>query len=230
MRYAFKRAFPHTLPVLFGYLFLGMAFGILLNSAGYNAGWALTMSVFVFAGSMQFVAVGLLSGPINFLNVLLLTLTVNARHVTYGISMLKKFRQTGKFKPYLIFALTDETYSLLCSVDPPENVDKGKFYFAISILNHSYWISGGVIGALLGSLVTFNTTGIDFVLTALFVVILIGQWESTKQHLPTFLGIGITLLCLWIFGSEYFLIPSLIAMISLLILLRGRIKGVEKDA
>lgn len=205
----FRAAFPFTIPVMTGYLFMGMAFGILLQSQGYNFLWALLMSTAIFAGAMQFVAVGILSEPFAPLNTFLITLMVNARHVFYGFSMLDLFKGCGRVKPYLIFGLTDETFSLLCSLSPPAGVSRDGFYFAITLLNHSYWISGGVIGALLGSRLSFDPKGIDFVMTAFFVAIFIEQWRLPQNRPPALVGLFGTAICLVIFGPAHFILPSM---------------------
>lgn len=211
MKNTIKKAFLATIPVMTGYLVLGFGFGILLNANGYGVLLALAMSSFIYAGSMQYVAVGLLSGGASLVTVALTTLMVNARHLFYGISMLDKYKNTGKSKPYLIFALTDETYSLLCGDQPgiPESQRK-HYYFWVSLLNHSYWILGSVLGALVGSLVSFNSQGIDFALTALFVTIFVEQWLGTKKHFPAIVGVGVSALCLVLFGSQKFLIPAMV--------------------
>jgi len=209
---ALKAAFPHTIPVLMGYLFLGMAFGILLSSNGYHFGWAIVMSIFIYAGSMQFVAVGLLTSGFSVITTILITLMVNARHLFYGLSMLTKFSDMGNKKPYMIFSLTDETFSLLCSINVPKDIDTNWFYFFIALLNHSYWILGSMIGGIVGSLFTFNTKGIDFVMTALFVVIFINQWKSNHNHTPALIGIFAAIICLLIFGPQSFIIPSMISI------------------
>ena len=224
---ALKAAFPHTIPVMTGFLFLGIAYGILMNSKGYNFGWSILMSIFVFAGSMQYVAINLLSVAFNPLNALLMTIMVNARHLFYGLSMLEKFKGTGNKKPYLIFGLIDETFSILCSTEPPEGVDRGWFMFFITLLNHIYWVTASALGGILGSMFSFNTKGIDFVMTALFVVIFINQWKSQKQHLPAVIGIAASVLCLLLFGSGGFIIPSMILIIGALIIFR---KPFEKGA
>lgn len=224
---ALKAAFPHTIPVMTGFLFLGIAYGILMNSKGYNFGWSILMSIFVFAGSMQYVAINLLSVAFNPLNALLMTIMVNARHLFYGLSMLEKFKGTGKKKPYLIFGLIDETFSILCSTEPPEGVDRGWFMFFITLLNHIYWVTASALGGILGSMFSFNTKGIDFVMTALFVVIFINQWKSQKQHSPAVIGIAASVLCLLLFGSGSFIIPSMILIIGALIIFR---KPFEKGA
>lgn len=219
-----KCAFPYTLPVLTGYLFLGIAFGILLSSKGYHFGWALLMSTFIYAGSMQFVAVNLLISAFNPLNAFLIALVVNARHIFYGISLLKTYKGLGALKPYLIFGLTDETYSLICSARPPEDVDKRYFMFFITLLNHSYWAIASAIGAILGALFTFNTEGIDFVMTALFVVIFIDQWKSQKNHIPALIGVGTSVVCLLIFGPDKFIIPSMLCILISFAALKDRIE------
>ncbi|MPW25713.1 branched-chain amino acid ABC transporter permease [Alkalibaculum sp. M08DMB] len=210
---AFKAAFPYTIPVLMGYLFLGIAFGILLSSNGYHYIWAILMSVFIYAGSMQFVAVGLLTSIFDPLGTMLLTLMVNARHLFYGLSMITKFNDMGIKKFYMIFSLSDETYSLLCSTKSPKNLDKNWFYFFIALLNQSYWILGSAIGGIIGSLFTFNSKGVDFAMTALFVVIFINQWQSNTNHTPALIGVFASLLCLIIFGANNFIIPSMIAIL-----------------
>ena len=211
---AFRAAFPLTFPVFIGYIFLGIAFGILSGSSGFHVGWAFLMSLLIYAGSMQFVTVPLLLAPYHFLSTVLLTLMVNARHLFYGLSMLNRYKDCGKLKPYLIFSLTDETYSLVCSTEPPEDVSRKWFFFFISALNHFYWVLGSVIGALVGNFLPINTTGIDFSMTALFLVIFVEQWESTQNHIPALLGISLTVLCRLIFGLNWF-IP--LAMLSLLL-------------
>lgn len=211
---AFRAAFPLTFPVFIGYIFLGIAFGILSGSSGFHVGWAFLMSLLIYAGSMQFVTVSLLLAPYHFLSTVLLTLMVNARHLFYGLSMLNRYKDCGKLKPYLIFSLTDETYSLVCSAEPPEDVSRKWFFFFISALNHFYWVLGSVIGALVGNFLPINTTGIDFSMTALFLVIFVDQWESTKNHIPALLGLSLTVLCRLIFGLNWFI---LLAMLSLLL-------------
>ena len=211
---AFRAAFPLTFPVFIGYIFLGIAFGILSGSSGFHVGWAFLMSLLIYAGSMQFVTVPLLLAPYHVLSTVLLTLMVNARHLFYGLSMLNRYKDCGKLKPYLIFSLTDETYSLVCSTEPPEDVSRKWFFFFISALNHFYWVLGSVIGALVGNFLPINTTGIDFSMTALFLVIFVDQWESTKNHIPALLGLSLTILCRLIFGLNWFI---LLAMLSLLL-------------
>lgn len=226
---ALKAAFPYTIPVMTGYLFLGMAFGILLNSKGYHFGWALLMSVIIYAGSMQYVAINLLTIAFNPLNAFLMTLMVNARHLFYGLSLLGKFSETGKKKPYLMFGLTDETFSILCATNPPPGVDRGWFMFFVTLLNQSYWITACAIGGILGSMVSFNTKGIDFVMTALFVVIFLEQWKSQKQHAPALIGLGASALCLITFGPEQFIIPSMALIIGIFTILRRPLENLDKS-
>ena len=217
---ALKAAFPLTIPVMAGYLVLGFGFGIYLQSNGYHFGWALLMSLTIYAGSMQYVAVSLLTGGASLITAALMTLMINARHLFYGISMLDKYKNTGRKKGFLIFQLTDETYALVCSAKTPEGVDKSWFYFFISMLNQLYWVAGSVLGAALGAAIPFNTSGIDFAMTALFVVIFIEQWLTSRQHLPALIGLAASLACLLIFGPGNFIIPSMIAIMAVLALFR----------
>ena len=230
LKLALRAAFPRTVPVMVGYLFLGAAFGILLESKWYGFGWAALMSIFIYAGSMQFVAVDLLATGAGFLQVILMTLMVNIRHVFYGISMLGKFRNLGAKKPYMIFSLTDETFSLLCTAEPPKNVDRNWFFFFIALFNQLYWIVGSVVGGLLGSSFSFNTQGIDFAMTALFVVIFVNQWREAKSHVPALVGLVCSLVCLLLFGADNFILPALIGMVVLLSVFRGRLDRPEEGA
>ena len=213
IRYAFVR----SLPIMAGYIVLGLGFGVLLQSKGYGAGWALVMSGLIYAGSMQYVAIDLLAGGASLISAAIMTLMVNARHLFYGISMLERYKDTGAAKPYLIFALTDETYSVVCSGGVPEGVDRKKYYFWVSLLNQLYWIAGGVAGALLGSVLPFDTTGIDFSMTALFLVVMVEQW------------LGVSLVCLLVFGSSDFLIPSMVGITAALTVLHGFMQKKEAD-
>ncbi len=206
-----------TLPVMTGYIVLGIGFGILFESHGYGLLWSLLMAVFIYAGSMQFVAINLITGGASLITTALTTLMVNARHLFYGISMIDKYKNTGKRKPYLIFALTDETYSLLCADDYPEGIEPKKYQTAVSVMNHIYWITGCALGSLIGSAVNFNTAGIDFCMTALFVTIFVEQWLTAKNHMPALIGLSSTLICLLIFGADAFLIPSMVLIAALLL-------------
>ncbi|MDF2952216.1 MAG: hypothetical protein K0S18_1799 [Anaerocolumna sp.] len=223
-RNALKAAFPHTIPVMTGYIVLGAAYGILLSSKGYSFVWALLTSLFIYAGSMQFVSISLLAAGFQPLATLAITIMVNARHLFYGISMLSKFKGTGILKPYLIFGLTDETFSILVASDPPEGVNKKWFLFFITLLDHIYWIIGSLLGSLLGSILTFNTSGMDFALTALFLVIFIDQWRSTKNHLPVVIGVGSSMVCRMLFGPSNFIIPSMVSILLLVTLLQKKIE------
>lgn len=207
-----KYSFMSTLPVMAGYLVLGAGFGILLHEKGYSFWWAVLMSLCIYAGSMQYVGVELLSCGASLLSAAIMTLMVNARHIFYGISMVEKYRDMGRKKPYLIFSLTDETYSLVCDANLPEGVDKKQYYFLVSLFNQCYWVFGSFLGGVLGNIIPFNTKGIDFSMTALFVVIFVEQWESTKQHLPAILGLFFSVIFLIIFGAGHFLIPAMISI------------------
>jgi len=227
MKSTIKSAFIDTVPVLTGYFVIGFGFGIILKSAGYGIWLALAMSVFVYAGSMQYVAVGLITGGASLITVALTTLMVNARHLFYGVSMLDKYKGLGKLKPYLIFALTDETYSLVCVDNPDISAEqRPSYYLLVSLLNHIYWLLGTVSGVLVGSLVSFSTEGIDFALTALFLTIFVEQWLTSKKHLPAVIGVAVSVFCLIIFGSESFLIPAMLIIALLLCLYK---EGTDND-
>ena len=219
MKTTLKQAFLDTIPVMTGYLVLGFGFGIVLKSAGYGIAFAFAMSLLIYAGSMQYVAVGLFTGGASLITAALTTLMVNARHLFYGISMLDKYKGKKKGKPYLIFALTDETYSLVCHDNPnikPEERDR--YYLLVSLFNHAYWITGSVIGAVAGTLIHFNSEGIDFALTALFVTVFVEQWLSTKKHTPAIIGVAASVVCLVLFGAESFLIPTMLIIALILCL------------
>jgi len=209
-----------------GYLFLGFAFGVLLQSKGYHFGWAILMSLFIYAGSMQFVAINFFAGGISILSIILMTFMVNIRHFFYGLAMLTKFKDTGRKKPYLIFSLTDETFSLLCSAEAPQGVSKGWFLFFISLLDQIYWVAGSALGGLLGSVLPFSTKGIDFAMTALFVVIFVEQWKSSKNNIPALTGLVGSSLCLLIFGVSNFILPSMIVIVLIMTVFR---KNLEED-
>lgn len=217
-----QTAFLDSIPVMTGYLFLGTGFGIVLNANGYGLPWAFAMSVFIYAGSMQFLAVSLLSSGASILTSILTTFMVNARHLFYGISMVDAYRDAGVRKPYMIFALTDETYSLVSRGNLPRDVDRYDYCFLVSLFDHIYWVTGSVIGSILGSVIPFNSEGIDFALTALFVTVVVDQWLSSTDHIPALIGIFATLACLLFFGSETFLIPSMLLITALLLADRKR--------
>ena len=217
-KHTVKTAFFDTIPVMTGYLFLGFGFGIIMQQNGYGILWAVAMSLFIYAGSMQYVGVGLLTGGVSLLTAALTTLMVNARHLFYGISMVDAYKGTGTKKPYLIFALTDETYSLV-SRKQPEGVDQAGYCFLVSAFDQCYWVLGSALGALAGNL-PLDFTGIDFALTALFVTIFVEQWLSTRNHLPALVGAGAAVLCLVLFGPNRFLIPTMILIAAILMMLR----------
>jgi len=219
MKKTIKAALVDTLPVLTGYLVLGFGFGIIIKVNGYSLLHAFLMSLLIYAGSMQYVAIGLFTGGASLVTVALTTLMVNARHLFYGISMIDRYKNTGARKPYLIFALTDETYSLVCSDNPniPEK-ERKNYYLFVSLFDHIYWITGSVLGVVVGSLVKFNSEGIDFALTALFVTVFLEQWLTTKNHAPAIIGVVSSVVCLVIFGSKSFLIPTMLIIALLLCL------------
>lgn len=216
-------AFRASLPVMAGYLVLGVGFGVLLQNQGYSVLWAFLMSLTIYAGSMQYAAIDLISGGAGLITTALMTLMINARHFFYGLSMLDKYQDTGKAKPYLIFALTDETYSLVCSPAPAEADEKG-YYLLVSLFDQVYWIIGSVLGGLLGPILPFDSTGMDFAMTALFVVIFVEQWLSAQNHIPAVLGVLISMACLILLGPARFVIPAMIGITLSLALLRGRLE------
>ncbi len=230
MRGALPRAaFVRSLPVMAGYLVLGAGFGILLAQAGYGPLWALGMSLTVYAGSMQYVGVSLIAGEASVLTTALTALMVNARHLFYGLSMLPMYRDAGWRRLPLALTLTDETYSLLCDGETPAGMAPHAFRLWVSLFNYSYWVLGSFLGGLLGQKLPFDTTGIDFSMTALFVTVFVEQWRSTREHRPALLGLGGTLACLWLFGQEVFLIPAMAVIIGALLLLRPRLEGGAQD-
>ena len=217
---AVRTAFLDTLPVMAGYVFLGFGFGILLYQSGYGVLWALAMSLFIYAGSMQYLAVSLLTGGAGLLTAALTTFVVNARHLFYGISMVDAYKGAGRKKPYMIFALTDETYSLVSQNQVPEGISRHGYCFLVSLFDHIYWVTGTALGSLTGTLLPINYEGIEFALTALFVTIFVEQWLSTKNHIPAIIGVASTLLCLLVFGKDVFLIPSMVIIAMALTSLR----------
>lgn len=222
-----KKAFYKTIPVMAGYIVLGSGFGILLHNAGYGMIWAFAMSALIYAGSMQYVGIGLLTGGASVVTTIITTIMVNARHLFYSISMIDKYKDSGKYKPYLIFALTDETYSLLCDDDGEANGSINRYRFFVSLFDQCYWVLGSVIGSLLGSMIRFSTAGIEFSMTALFIASFTEQWIESDNHLPAIVGIVSSVMCLVVFGSENFLIPSMLLITVLLTILRGK-ESVEK--
>lgn len=223
MKKAFRPAFAVTIPVLCGYLFIGFAFGVMLRDIGYTTPWAFLTSLIIYAGSGQYLLVSLLAANASLVTVALMTMLLNCRHIFYGLSFLETFHQMGLAKWYMIFSLTDETYSLLCSLKTPKEVDPNAMRLWIAILDHSYWIFGSVIGAVIGGMLPFDSTGIDFAMTSLFTVIFIEQWMSTKQHIPAFLGLGAAAVSLALLGPDNFILPAMLAICVMLVALRGRL-------
>ena len=217
---ALRAAFPHTVPVLTGYLVLGMAYGILMQTKGYGPLWSGLMSALAFCGSMQYAAIALLTTVFDPLQAFFLSLMVNARHLFYGVSMLKKYAGLGSLRPLLIWWLTDETFSVLCTVEVPDGVERGPFYFWVSFLNYCYWVGGTLAGGLFGSFLTFNTTGIDFALTALFVVLFIEQLKGKQQRISGVIGLVCTVAALAVFGADKMVIAAMVLI--LVCLLAGR--------
>ena len=228
-RAALRAAFPYTVPILAGFLFLGTAYGVYMNVSGFPAVYPMVMSLTIFAGSMEFVAVNLLLGAFDPLGALALTLMVNARHLFYGIAMLDKYRSVPGWKrKYLIFGMCDESFSINCAAQVPEGVDRGWFYFFVTLLNQCYWVCGATLGGLFGSLLDFDLEGLEFVMTALLTVLFLEQLLKEKDHTSALLGLGMSLLCLLVFGSESFVIPSMLAILGGLTLLRGPLEKKER--
>lgn len=227
MKKNIKEALKASIPVMMGYIVLGTAFGMLLESKGYGVIYALAMSTFIYAGSMQFVAINLLTSGASLVSAAIMTLFVNARHMVYGLSMIKKFKGMGHLKPYMIFSLTDETYSLLVGSKVPDGCEEKYYLFFISLFNQCYWIIGSLMGSFIGSMLSINTTGLDFAMTALFVVIVLEQYLTSEKHIYTYIGFAVSIVCLIVFGSESFIIPSMIGIIIGLLMLykKGGVKN-----
>ncbi len=225
---AFQYALPKTIPVLVGYLFLGAAYGILMQVNGFGIGWTLISSIFIYAGSLQYLEVTLLAGLVSPVYAFLMGLMINARHLFYGISLLNRYRDVKKGKPYLIFALTDETFSVICNENVPEILEQDKVFFWITFLDQCYWVMGSAVGALVGGFLTFNTQGLDFALTALFVVIFTDQWKHQKNHRPALIGLLGSAVCVVVFGASSFLIPAMLVIILTLTWGYKREKRVER--
>lgn len=222
---ALKAAFPHTIPIFAGFWFLGLAYGIYMNVSGFSFWYPMLMSLTIFGGSLEFVAVSMLLAPFAPLQTFVMTLMIQARHLFYGISMLDRFKGMGWKKYYLIFGMCDETFSINYTAQIPEDVDRGWFYFFVTLLNHFYWFSGATIGGLMGNLIHFNTEGLSFVMTAMFVVIFMEQWLKEKHHASAWIGLAGSVGCLLIFGAESFMIPTMICILVLLTIFR---KPIEK--
>lgn len=223
---AFKSAFPHTIPIFTGFWFLGLTYGIYMNVSGFSFWYPMIMSVTIFAGSMEFITVNMLLGAFNPIQALAMALMINARHLFYGIAMLDKYKGTGWKKIYLIFGMCDESFSINYTANISDDVDKGWFMFFVTALNHFYWFFGATLGGICGSLIKFNTQGLDFVMTAMFVVIFLEQWLKDKKHINSIIGIVMSILCLIIFGANNFIIPAMIGIIALLTLSR---KSLDKE-
>lgn len=224
-RAALKAAFPYTIPIFAGFWFLGITYGIYMNVSGFSFWYPMLMSVTIFAGSVEFVAVNLLLGAFNPLQALAVTLMLNARHLFYGISMLDKYRGNGWKDVYLIYGMCDESFSINYTADIPEGIDRSWFMFFVTLLNQLYWVTGATLGGIFGSLIHFNTEGLDFVMTAMFVVIFMEQWMKEKNHISALAGIGVSFICLLAFGAESFMIPAMLAILGVLTFLR---KPLEK--
>lgn len=221
---AFRCAFPYTVPILAGFMFLGLTYGIYMNVSGFSFWYPLIMSITIYGGSLEFVAVSMLLAPYAPLQVLLSTLLIQARHLFYGISMLDKLKGMGWKKPYLIFGMCDETFSINYTAEIPDGVDKGWFYFFVTLLNQLYWVGGSVLGGVLGNLMKFDTQGLDFVMTAMFTVIFIDQWLKEKRHISQWIGFVASVACLLIFGADNFLIPTMICILAALTAFRRPIE------
>ena len=219
---ALRAAFPHTIPILTGFLFLGMTYGVFMRVSGFGVLFSALVSLTVFAGSMQFVAVNLLLGAFEPLQAIVMTLVINARHLFYGVSLLSKYKDVGAKKIYMIFGLCDESFSVNCSAEPPAGVDSGWFMFFVTLLNQIYWVAGTVLGGIFGAFIPFSTEGLDFVMTAMFVVIFLEQILKEKDHVPSLMGCAVSVLALIAFGSDGFIIPALCVIVLLLTLYRGR--------
>lgn len=228
-RQAFKKAFPYTIPVLTGYLFIGIAFGVMYAEKGYSFLWAILMSVLVYAGSGQYLAVNFFVPGISFLQVIFLTFMVNVRHVFYGISLVERFNRFGKARWYMIFGLTDETYSLLCTTKVPKDVDEEKFLLAIVLMDHFYWILGSAIGAIAGTLLPISSEGIEFAMTALFAVIFIEQWMEKTNRIPEIIGIVAAFISLQVFGADSFVLPSMLCIMLVLFASRKKLEKREDE-
>ncbi len=224
-RRALAAAFPYTIPIFAGFWFLGMTYGIYMNVSGFGFWYPMLMSLTIFGGSLEFVAVSMLLAPFAPLQTFLMALMIQARHLFYGIAMLEKYKNTGWKRFYLIFGLCDETFSINCAAQIPPDIDRGWFMFFVTLLDQIYWVSGSTIGGLVGSLFTFNTEGLDFVMTAMFTVIFLEQWRKEKKHYTALIGIGASVVCLLIFGPDSFLVPTMAVILGLLTIFR---KPVER--
>jgi len=221
---ALRAAFPHTIPIFAGFWFLSLAYGIYMNVAGFSFVYPMLMSLTIFGGSLEFIAVTMLLAPFAPVQTFALALIIQARHLFYGVSMLDRYKGLGWKRFYLIFGLCDETFSINYTAEIPEGIDRGWFLFLVTLLDHLYWVSGATVGGLVGSLLTFNTEGLDFVMTAMFVAIFMTQWEKEKKHYTALIGLGSAALCLVLFGPDHFMIPTMLCILALLTLLRRPIE------
>ena len=224
---AFLCAFPYTVPIFAGFLFLGLTYGIYMRVSGFSFWYPMLMSLTIYGGSLEFVAVSMLLAPYAPIQTLIMSVMIQARHLFYGISMLDKFRGLGWKKPYLIFGMCDETFSINCTAQIPDSIDRGWFYFFVTLLNHLYWFAGATLGGLWGSLIHFNTEGLEFVMASMFVVIFLEQWGREKRHISAYIGLAASVLCLLVFGADSFLIPTMICITAFLTFLRCPIERKE---
>ena len=222
---ALRAAAPQTLPVLAGYFVLGLGYGIYVQSLGLPVWMPMLMGTVVYGGSLEFVLASLLLGAFSPLSAFLMALMIQARHLFYGLAMLERYKGYGLRSFYMIFAMSDETFSITCSAEPPEGVDQGWFMFFLTLLDQCYWVFSAGLGAVVGSVLPFSTEGVDFVMTAMFAVIFLNQWEKEKQHYSALIGLAAPLVCLVLFGSGSFLLPSMGCILILLLALR---KPIEK--
>lgn len=227
-RRAFRCAFPKTLPIMAGFLFLGTSYGVLMQVKGFSFVYPMLMSLTIFGGSLEFVAIELLLSAFAPLQTFLLALMIQARHLFYGISMLERFKGTGRKKLYLIFGMCDESFSINCSAEIPDDVDKGWFMFFVTLLNQIYWVTGATLGGLLGSLISFEIKGLQFVMTALFVVIFTDRLMKEKQHIASVIGVCASVICLMCFGADGFILPTMVVTVVMLTVLRRPIEAAEE--
>ena len=223
VRAALRAAFPHTLPVLMGFTCLGLAYGVLMSAKGYGPIWSLAMSAIAFCGSMQYVALTLLTVAFDPLQAFLMSLMVNARHLFYGLSMLPKYSGLGRSRGVLVFMLCDETFSIVCAAQPPKDVPAKDFYLAVSVLDYLYWVVASFLGGLLGGLMTFDLTGLDFVLTALIFVLFLDKWEQKQNRASALIGVGAAIACLLLLGPQNFIIPAMVLILAALLMGRDRL-------
>lgn len=223
-RKALAAAFPYTVPIFAGFWFIGLTYGIYMNVSGFSFWYPLIMSAIIYGGSLEFITVSMLLSPFAPVQCFFLALMVQARHLFYGVAMLDKFKGLGWKRFFLIFGMCDEAFSINCSVEIPEDVDRGWFMLFVTGLNWLYWVTGATVGGLAGSLLTFNTEGMDFVMTAMFVVIFLDQLLKEEKHYSAVIGTGVSALCLIIFGADSFLIPAMACILCLLTVFRGQIE------